>query len=73
MNNQSEINPPPQNNPPADNNPPANINQDEIPDFTMIAHPIVVTCPHCHKQGMTRVSSRISIIQWIICFLLCIF
>uniref|UniRef100_A0A7S3NAI6 LITAF domain-containing protein n=1 Tax=Euplotes harpa TaxID=151035 RepID=A0A7S3NAI6_9SPIT len=41
-------------------------------DFTLQAHPVMVNCPHCNKQGMTKVQSRIGMMQWIICLVLCL-
>ena len=47
-------------------------NAEQPLDFTLQAHPVPVTCPHCKKQGVTMVKSRIGLMQWLICLVLCL-
>ena len=32
--------------------------------------PVAMTCPHCHAQISTSVSSRVGLIAWLLCILL---
>ena len=55
-----------------DNQSPAYHNSNGLPDFTLVAHPVRVTCPYCHKEGESKVTSKIGVIQWIVCLILCL-
>ena len=48
-------------------------NVEEPFDFTCETNPVPITCPHCKKQGVTMVKSKIGSTQWRIWIAWCLF